>query len=122
MRRRMRQAAQAIELTPLAPCPYQCRHGGASHDRLVEARPLAEAQHRGGWKCFQSVRRYEKHGRVTLELQRLRPEVRARILAAAPSAAAACVAIFGQLFDKRAPESAASSSSSSPGAKGSPQL
>jgi integrase len=117
--RRMQQAARALDLKPLAPCPYQCRHGGASHDRLVDARPLAEVQHRGGWKRFQSVRRYEKHGRVSLELQKLRPEVRAKLLSEAPNAAAACVSTFGQLFGGLAPASGASSSSSSLAAKGS---
>jgi len=93
----LRKACDALDLAPLRPSAYQFRHGGASHDRLVEARPLAEVQHRGGWKAFSSVRRYEKHGRVSMELQKLQPHVLRKVMSLAKSAAAVCVSIFGML-------------------------
>ena len=48
--------APKLSLTDiLQPTPYGLRHGGASHDRSVNARPLLEAQKRGGWKAFSSA-------------------------------------------------------------------
>ena len=71
--REFQQAAKDISVDVLAPCLYQLRHGGASHDRLVGARSLNEVQQRGNWQSPRSVRRYDKHGRVGLQLQRLGP-------------------------------------------------
>ena len=97
----LRKASEALQLEPLRPSAYQFRHGGASHDRLVEARPLAEVQLCGGWKAFSCVRKYRKHCRISLELQGLQPHVLRRTLSLARSAAAACVSISGRLSAKR---------------------
>jgi len=55
-----------LKLTGMKLSPYSLRHGGASEDRAMNERSLLEVQKRGGWRCFQSVRRYEKHGRLAL--------------------------------------------------------
>ena len=55
-----------LKLTGLKLSPYSLRHGGASEDRAMNERSLLEVQKRGGWRSFQSVRRYEKHGRLAL--------------------------------------------------------
>ena len=47
------------------------RHGGASHDFAVGARGIAEVQARGFWRAASSVRRYNKAGRIGLQLQTL---------------------------------------------------
>ena len=49
--------------------PYTLRHGGANEDCAVIARSLEEVQKRGGWKSFNSVRRCEKHARMSLVIQ-----------------------------------------------------
>ena len=58
---------------------YCLRHGGASHDRWSGSRPLLEVQQRGAWRATSSVLRYDKHGRLGLQLQRLGCEVRRRL-------------------------------------------
>jgi hypothetical protein len=67
----LRRAAGRLRLSPLRPCRYQCRHGGAFHDRLVMGRRLLEEQQQGGRWSFQSVQRNEKHERVGVEEQKL---------------------------------------------------
>ena len=54
--------------------PYQLRHSGPSGDRLKRWRTNTEIQKRGRWAQESSVARYEKHARVTLEMQKL-PQV-----------------------------------------------
>ena len=76
-----KMAATLSRTDSLQPTPYGLRHGGASHDRSVSARPLLEVQKRGGWKAFSSVRRYDKHGRLGLQLQKLPCHVRQRLAA-----------------------------------------
>jgi integrase len=56
---------------------YQLRHAGASNDFAANARSLLEIQRRGRWRSTASVRRYEKGGRVTEQLRRLPPRLRA---------------------------------------------
>ena len=55
--------------------PYQLRHSGPSWDRLKRWRTGAEIQKRGRWAQENSVARYEKHARVTLEMQKLSPSM-----------------------------------------------
>jgi len=55
-----------LKLSGMKLSPYSLRHGVASEDRAMNERSLLEVQKRGGWRCFQSVRRYEKHGRLAL--------------------------------------------------------
>jgi len=63
----------ALMLSHLRLSPYCLRHGGASEDRASSSRPLLEVQKRGGWRTFESVRRYEKHARHGLLLHRVPP-------------------------------------------------
>ncbi len=112
----LRRAAGRLGLAPLRPCLYQCRHGGASHDRLVGARPLLEVQQRGGWGSFQSVQRYEKHGRVGMEMQKLPIDKRNRLLEQERGSAGRCAVIFAAHFAQLRPVKGASSWTSSPGA------
>ena len=50
------------------------RHGGASEDRAVKLQK-EEMQKCGGWKRFNSVRRYEKHTRLSLVMSKIPPEL-----------------------------------------------
>ncbi|CAE7231430.1 gag-pro-pol [Symbiodinium sp. CCMP2456] len=63
--------------------PYRLRHGGPSRDIALRLRTLAEVQKRGRWKSFASVRRYEKGGRLSQQLQSLPRALRDRAIAAA---------------------------------------
>ena len=71
-------AVQHASVDVLRPTLYGLRHGGASHDRSVRCRGLPEVQSRGGWRSFSSVRRYEKHGRLGAQLNKLAAKVRLR--------------------------------------------
>ncbi|CAK0796418.1 unnamed protein product, partial [Prorocentrum cordatum] len=64
-------AIEALDVGVLRPTLYSLRHGGASQDRSMGVRSLGGVQQRGGWKTFKSVLRYEKHGRLSLELRKL---------------------------------------------------
>ena len=55
-----------IELTP-----HCLRHGGPSTDALLEVRNLDDIQKRGAWSARSSVLRYEKHGRLLKQLNRM---------------------------------------------------
>ena len=54
-------------------CPHMARHGGPSTDRFEEKLTLEEIQKRGMWNSFNSVMRYEKHGRLLKVLKTLSP-------------------------------------------------
>ncbi|CAE7480442.1 ANK1 [Symbiodinium natans] len=54
---------------------YQLRHSGPSHDRLANLRSLMEVKLRGRWGSDSSVKRYEAHGKVAGEFQKLPQEV-----------------------------------------------
>ena len=45
-------------------CTYQLRHGGASRDHLQKLRSQLEIQGRGRWAVAQSMRQYDKPGRL----------------------------------------------------------
>ncbi|CAK0846803.1 unnamed protein product, partial [Prorocentrum cordatum] len=60
--------ALSVSLLKATPCSLQ--HGGASHDQSTGDRDSGTVQQRGGWKAFKSVLRYEKHGRLLLELRK----------------------------------------------------
>ena len=57
--------------------PYEMRHSGPSHDRMVKSRSLLEVQKRGRWKTTRSLVRYEKHTRMLQAWNRLPAAVRA---------------------------------------------
>ncbi|CAK0874147.1 unnamed protein product, partial [Prorocentrum cordatum] len=63
-------AADLVGLAAEQLCTYQVRHGGASRDAMLKRRDLSEIQKRGGWKTFNSVRRYEKFGKVQQAINR----------------------------------------------------
>ena len=67
----VREAASALGAAALRVTPHCFRHGGASHDRAVRARTLPEIQRRGMWASPNSVRRYDKHGRIGLQWMQL---------------------------------------------------
>ncbi|CAK0901538.1 unnamed protein product [Prorocentrum cordatum] len=75
-------ATSALGVSLLKATLYSLRHGGASHDRSTGARGLGAVQQRGGWKAFKSVLRYEKHGRLSLELRKLSDQQREALRAA----------------------------------------
>ena len=64
-------AAKFLGAEELHPTLYGLRHGGASHDFAVGDRPLLAIQQRGAWRSFRSVMRYQKAGRLSLQLTRL---------------------------------------------------
>ena len=63
----------------LQPTLYSLGHGGASHNRATGARDLLEIQGRGQWRAASSLRRYEKSGRLSIELEKLAPAVLRRL-------------------------------------------
>jgi len=79
----LKRSAERCGCHSLQPHLYALRHGGASHDRAHKLRPALEVKLRGRWGADQSVRRYDKHGRVAEQLHRLEPTVR-RQAASAP--------------------------------------
>ena len=66
-----RTAARSLQLHKLEICPHALRHGGASHDAFCKIRTLPEIRKRGMWKAFESVVRYEKHGKIMRQLSLL---------------------------------------------------
>jgi len=73
------RAATAVGAAVLKPTLHGLRHGGASHDKAMAIRSLAEIQARGNWKQPASVRRYEKHARLGRQLQYLSATVQASL-------------------------------------------
>lgn len=59
-----RDAVQMLGIEDLCKSPYQNRHGGASRDHLRKLRTIAEIQRRGRWASDQSMRIYDKPGRM----------------------------------------------------------
>ena len=49
---------------PFIILPHGLRHGGPSHDAFHGHHTLRRIQQRGRWAAWESVRRYEKHGRL----------------------------------------------------------
>jgi len=81
--RAFRESAARLGLACLEPTLYCLRHGGASHDIRTGSRDLRGVQARGHWRAWSSVRRYEKHGRIGMQLQKLTVPTRRRLNAAA---------------------------------------
>ena len=72
MAQQMENALKQLRCQRLRITPHAFRHCGASEDRVVNARNLKEAQKHGGWKSFTSVRRDEKHARLSLVMELLK--------------------------------------------------
>lgn len=105
-------AADAAGLGPLQACLYSLRHRGASHDKAGRSRSPAAIQWRGGWRSFESVRRYEKHAMIGRELQMLGEAKAAGLLSQAARREAYCAsscAIVGGLGAGRNVRSGSSS-------------
>ena len=66
-----------LKVTELCDTPYQCRHGGPSRDIQLKLRPLEAVQRRGHWKSAQSLRNYEKSGRLHKIVAKVAPETMA---------------------------------------------
>ena len=67
--------AQAVAvfmgLTTVRPVLYMLRYSGPSNDIAEKVRTLQEVQNRGRWGAMTTVRRYEKHGQINKQLQKL---------------------------------------------------
>ena len=94
--RRFRVAVDRAGLKELKFTPYGLRHGGASHDAAARRRALQDIQKRGNWRSFASVRRYEKSGRLALELRKIPDALRLRLLQLPPIVAARFEKFFGK--------------------------
>ena len=79
LRRSFLRGAAVAGVTGLSPTLYGLRHGGASHDRAGNDRDLLAVQGRGHWRCTGTLRRYEKSGRLLIELDRLPPPTLRRL-------------------------------------------
>ena len=71
-----RKAAERLGLGKFNLTPYQCRHGGATRDRLLNLRDEETVRKRGRWSGQEMVRRYSKPGRVQQYLGRFPKAVR----------------------------------------------
>ena len=70
-RRLIAHFSKKLELGPLHLSFHGLRHGGPSTDFLEGTLSIEDIQRRGRWKSLSSVRRYEKHGRLSAQLSRL---------------------------------------------------
>ena len=108
-----RRAATISKVHALEPSLHGLRHGGASHDRRTGDRLLLGVQQRGNWRSFNTVRRYEKSGRVLLQLRKLPASVLKEIRAQAPHTPEFLLKCFNQQSPRPPLVTAASSSNSS---------
>lgn len=69
------EAALNLGLAPLKITPHCLRHGSASTDFAVGLRGLDAIKRRGRWKASASVRRYEKSGRLSRQVDLMPPEI-----------------------------------------------
>jgi integrase len=76
LRRAFGNALNQIGASSLGGTLHGLRHGGASHDFATKNRDLMEIQSRGAWKSPTSLRRYEKHGRISRQLLSLPQAIR----------------------------------------------
>eukprot|EP00973_Karenia_brevis_P085057 11804837-Karenia_brevis.AAC.1 len=59
-------AVAQIGLAKFGLISYQARHGGANRDAMLKRLEMEAIRKRGRLKTYQSLRRYEKHGRRQL--------------------------------------------------------
>ena len=67
------KAGSALAGLPFVILPHGLRHGGNSHDAFHRHYTLRCIQQRGRWASWDSVRRYEKHGRLLKITSKLNP-------------------------------------------------
>ena len=70
----VRDAARKCSLEVLKASPHSVRHGGASTAAYHGLLDIKGIMRRGRWKAHNSVRRYEKHGRLQRQLSKLTPK------------------------------------------------
>ena len=106
-------AARRFSLSDLGPTVYGLRHGGASEDKARGDRTLREIQQRGAWQTFSPVLRYQKSGRLSVQMGKLKPAQQKALLANEHAAKKFVVKRFGALCRSPAPGRAFTVSSSS---------
>ena len=83
-----RRQAERLQVLWLAETLYVLRHGGASRDVGTKARGMLDILRRGRWAHGDSVKHYERHGRLQWILNQVpRETVRAGMTARATFAA-----------------------------------
>lgn len=80
LREACKKAIDAANARCLAPTLYSLRHGGACHDVIMGRRTLVEVAKPGRWRSSQNVRRYEKHGRLSLQINGLPASLLAQLM------------------------------------------
>ena len=94
--RAYRRAGLELGLEVLGPPTlYGLRHAGASLDYALGRRTMLEIQHRGNWAAPNSMRRYQKAGRLVEQLHLLAPGAR--------QAALRCATRIGSILGGRLP-------------------
>ena len=66
-----RESADHLGIGFLAKTLYVTRHGGASRDILERYRSMEAVQRRGRWAHLNSVKHYDKHGRLQLLVSKI---------------------------------------------------
>ena len=90
-----RKASEHFKVRHMNVVPHTVRHSGpASEDILNKVRTLAGVKRRGDWSCDKSVKRYEKHAKILLQLQRMPPELQLRAANAERSLPARLLAVL----------------------------
>ena len=80
--RLIRKYSTLLKINSLSLSFHGLRHGGPSSDFIDGSMGLDEIQRRGRWKHPASVRRYEKHGLISSQLNRLTAEQKSAASAA----------------------------------------
>ena len=62
------RTCKALQMSPLGPCLYGLRHGGASEDLMRRIRTPEGVLQRGRWRTTGSLRRYGKQGRLVTQV------------------------------------------------------
>ena len=70
-RREIKKAGGALGAADLDLSLHALRHSGPSNDIATRCRTLAQVQKRGRWKCASTLQRYEKSGRLQVQLKKL---------------------------------------------------
>jgi hypothetical protein len=112
----LRGAAGQLVGAALQPYLYQCRHGGAAHEKLWGARQLLEAQQWGGWGRLHALPGNMLLGRIGIRMQMGPISKLRRLRALGRGSAGRCAVIFAMPFAQLRPGRGASSWTSSPAA------
>ena len=77
----IKAAAKSVHSGHFITVPHSLRHTCPSRDAYTEALSRQDIMDRGKWRCLASIRRYEKHGMLLRQWQKLTPSVRSDIVA-----------------------------------------